>query len=113
MIYEKSFWPENVQKIILLHTDKQLCLELSESLKELLDAEKIDAQIVKIIIETIHRYDVFSSTDIPVLICWFGGPGAVLLENLSDKLIGQICHEVLCNYLSLSPKLNEPIRVLK
>jgi hypothetical protein len=113
MIYEKRFWPEKVKGISLLHTGKQLSFELSESLKELLNVEKIDADVVNTIIEAIYTYDVLPSTDIPVLICWFGGPAAVLLEDLSEKAIGQICHEVLCNCLNISWQSNEPNRILK
>ena len=110
---KNRFWPEKIREIILLHTEKQLSFELSESLKELLNVENIDSQVVSTIIQSIHRYDVLPSTDTPVLICWFGGPAAVLLEDLSEKLLGQICHEVLGNYLNRSTELNEPIHVLK
>ncbi len=109
MIYEKAIWPKDVYEIIVLHTHKEQRIELSESL----NTEKADVQTVNTIIKAIHRYDVLPSTDVPVLICWFGGLAAVLSENLSEQVIGQICHEVLCNYLDLSPQLNQPNRVLK
>ncbi|CAF1405759.1 unnamed protein product [Adineta steineri] len=110
MIYEKSFWPEENHLIILLHTQKQKLLTLSESLKALLNTKESDIQTI---IEAIHMYEVLSSAEVPVLICWFGGPAALLLENLSEKVIGQICHEVLCNYLNISSELNQPKHVLK
>ncbi|CAF3870832.1 unnamed protein product [Rotaria sordida] len=113
MIYEKLFWPENVGDIILLQAQKQKSIEFSNSLKNLLKTEKIDIQLINTIIEAIHRYVVLPSTNIPILICWFGGPAAVLLEDLSEYIIGQICHEVLCYYLNISFKLNPLIRVLK
>jgi len=113
MVYETMFWPEDICDIILLHTDKQQAIELSESLKELLNNEKVNIQIVKTIIEAIHRYDVLPSTDIPVLITWFGGQAALLIEDLSEIIVGQICHEVLCHYLNISSELNKPIRILK
>jgi hypothetical protein len=113
MIYEKEFWPEGVDQIILLHTQEEQSFELSESLRELLNTEKVHTQTVNTIIEAIYRFDVLPSTNIPVLTCWFGGPAAVLLENLSEKVISQICHEVLCNYLNISSDLNQPTRTLK
>jgi hypothetical protein len=113
MIYEKAIWPKDVYEIIVLQTHKEQRIELSESLKELLNTEKTDVQTVNTIIKSIHRYDVLPSTDVPVLICWFGGLAAVLSENLSEKVIGRICHEVLCNYLDISPQLNQPNHVLK
>lgn len=113
MVYDKNFWPEDIYDIILLHTEKEQSIELSESLKEILNNEKIDLQIIKTIIEAIHRYDVLPSTDIPVLISWFGGPAALLIEDLSEMIIGQICHEVLCHYLDISSELNQPIRIIK
>ncbi|CAF1271176.1 unnamed protein product [Adineta steineri] len=110
MVYEKSFWPEDNYLIILLHTQKQKLLTLVESLKALLNTKETDIQTI---IEAIHMYEVLSSAEVPVLICWFGGPAALLLENLSEKVIGQICHEVLCNYLNISSELNQPKHVLK
>ncbi|CAF2434571.1 unnamed protein product [Rotaria sp. Silwood2] len=112
-VYEKSFWPDNVGDIILLHAQKQKSIQFSDSLKNLLKTEKIDVQVVNTIIEAIHRYEVLPSTNVPIIICWFGGPAAVLLEDLSEYIIGQICHEVLCYYLNISSKLNKIIRVLK
>lgn len=114
MIYDKSFWPEDVNEIILLHTEEQQSIELSESIqKELLKNENIDVQTIQMIIQAIHRYDVLPSTDIPVLITWFGGPAALVIEDFSAEIIGQICHEVLCNCLNISSKFNQPIRTLK
>ncbi|CAF0784118.1 unnamed protein product [Adineta ricciae] len=105
LVYEKSFWPEDVKEMILLHTQKSLPIPLSESLNDLTD--------IRTIVEAIHRYDVLPSTDTPVLICWFGGPAAVLIENFSNEIIGQICHEVLCYFLNISSKSNLPINIVK
>ncbi|UJR27003.1 hypothetical protein I4U23_008308 [Adineta vaga] len=113
LIYEKRFWPENVKEIIVLHTEKQPIIDLSNLLKELLDSTNIDVQTIRIIIEGIHRYDILPSTDTPILLCWFGGQSAVLVENFSEKVIGQICHEVLCYHLTISSKLNPIINILK
>jgi len=113
MVYEKIFWPENVCEIILLHTEEQYSIELAKLLKEILNNENVDVQVIQTIIKAILRYDVLPSTDIPVLISWFGGPAALLIEDLSELVIGQICHEVLCHYLNISSKLNQPIRILK
>jgi hypothetical protein len=113
LVYDKSFWPEDINDIILLNTEKEQSIELSESLKNILNNEKIDAQIIKTIIEAIHRYDVLPSTDVPVLISWFGGPAALLIEDLSEIIIGQICHEILCHYLDIPLELNQPIRIIK
>ena len=113
MIYEKSFWPANVDEILLLHTQKPSRIEFSQSLKTLLDSEKIDVQTVQTIAQAIHRYDVLTSTDVPVLVSWFGGPAAVLIEDFSERFIAQICHEVLCAYLNLPADLHPPVKALK
>jgi hypothetical protein len=113
MVYEKSIWPENICEIVILRTDKQRSIELSESLKDMFKHENVDNQVIETIIQTIHRYDVLPSTDIPVLISWFGGPAALLLEDLSENLLGQLCHEVLCYYLNISSESNQPIRIIK
>ena len=104
LVYEKQFWPKNVQEIILLHTSDEFISSLDE---------EIDPHVLKTIIQSIHRYDVLPSTETPVLICWFGGSAALLLEDLSESLIGRICHQVLCQSLNLSPDLHQPRRVLK
>ncbi len=113
MVYEKRFWPEDINVIILLQTKNNQSIEFSETLKEMLKNENMDTEVMKTILQTIHQYDILPSTDVPVLITWFGGPAAILLEDLSEKLIGQICHEVLCYYLNLAPELNQPIRIIK
>ena len=113
MVYEKRFWPEDICEMILLHTEKQRSIEFSELLKEMFKNENVDNQVIETILQTIHRYDVLPSTDIPVLITWFGGPAALLLEDLSGNLIGQLCHEILCYYLNISPEFNQPIRIIK
>lgn len=82
-------------------------------MKTLIKTENIDDRIVNTIVEAIYRYDELPSTNVPILICWFGGPAAVLLEDLNDSIIGSICHEVLSYYLNLSPDLNQFTRVLK
>ena len=113
MIYSQKFWPENINEIILLQTQTHQSSELSIACRDLAERERIDAQRIKTIMESIHRYDVLPSTDVPVLVCWFGGSAAVLLEDLSDHLIGQVCHEVLCYYLNVSLTTDGPRRTLK
>lgn len=98
---------------MLLHTEKEKLIELSQTIKQILNDDKIDVKIIEDIIESIHRYDVLPSIDTPVLICWFGGPGALLIEDLNESIVGQICHEVLSYYLNISSKLNQPNRILK
>ncbi|CAF5121662.1 unnamed protein product, partial [Rotaria socialis] len=70
-------------------------------------------QIVQDIANMLFHYDVLPSTDIPVLICWLVGPTAVAAENLSEQLIGQICHEVLCRYLNIPQEKNQPVQILR
>ncbi|CAF1341824.1 unnamed protein product [Rotaria magnacalcarata] len=113
LIYEKRFWPDAVGKIMLLDRQKQKSIEFSDSLKTLIKIEQIDERVVNTIIEAVHRYDELRSTNVPILICWFGGSAAVLIEDINENIIGQICHEVLCYYLNLSSKLNKLNRVLK
>lgn len=105
LVYEKAFWPKDILEIIVLNTMKD---HLSDSF----DKYKQNPRLRKII-ESIFQYDVPPSTQQPVLLCWFGGEAAVLIEDFDENLIGDICHEVLCFYLNISPKLNLPIRVLK
>ncbi|CAF5220704.1 unnamed protein product, partial [Rotaria magnacalcarata] len=104
LIYEKRFWPDAVGKIMLLDRQKQKSIEFSDSLKTLIKIEQIDERVVNTIIEAVHRYDELRSTNVPILICWFGGSAAVLIEDINENIIGQICHEVLCYYLNLSSK---------
>ena len=113
LVYEKQFWPKDISEIFLLHIEKQSVEDFAKSLKEIFQNETIDIEMIRIIIEAIHRYDVLPSTDTPVLITWFGGPAAVLIEDFHSDLIGQICHRVLCHSLNISPGLNQPIRTLK
>jgi hypothetical protein len=113
MVYEKRFWSENTDVMILLHIEKKQSIQFSESLNEMLKNENVNTQVIETILQAIHQYDVLPSTDIPVLITWFGGPAALLLEDLSENLIGQICHEVLCYYLNIPSELNQPIRIIK
>lgn len=113
MFYDKCFWPKTVNKMILLTKKNSRSIEFSETLKELLNTEKVDHETVNTIIQAIYQYDKFSSTDAPVLFCWFAGQAAVLIENLSERVIGQICHEVLCSYLNISSTSNQLTRVFK
>lgn len=113
MVYEKRLWPKDIWEIILLHTKHEQLIELSRSIKDILNDEKIDLEVIKTIVEGIHKYSILPSTDIPVLICWFGGSGALLIEDLNENILGQICHGVLCHYLNISSKLNQPIRIIK
>lgn len=85
---------------------------MKDHLSDSFDKYKQNPRLRKII-ESIFQYDVPPSTQQPVLLCWFGGEAAVLIEDFDENLIGDICHEVLCFYLNISPKLNLPIRVLK
>ena len=111
--YEKRFWAEDIGQMILLHTEKHKPIELSTSLKELFNKEKIDSATVNTIIEAIHRYDVLPSTNVPTLICWLTGSAALLTEDLGEQVVGQLCHEVLCDYMNVSSKLSPIIQVLK
>ena len=113
VIYSHKFWPENINEIILLQTQTHRSSELSIACRDLAERENIDAQTIKTIMESIHRYDVLPSSNVPVLVCWFGGDAAVLLEELSDHLIGQVCHEVLCHYLNVPLTTDGPRRTLK
>jgi hypothetical protein len=113
MVYEKRFWSEDTDVMILLHIEKKQSIQFSESLNEMFKNENVNTQIIETILQAIHQYDVLPSTDIPVLITWFGGPAALLLEDLSENLIGQICHEVLCYYSNIPSELNQPIRIIK
>jgi hypothetical protein len=113
LIYEKRFWSPESHEIALIHTQKPLRMDFSESLKALLDVEKVDGETLDEIVQAIHQYDVLTSTDVPVLITWFGGPAAVLIENFSPKLIGQLCHEVLCGYLNISADSHPLVNALK
>ncbi|CAF2812249.1 unnamed protein product [Rotaria sp. Silwood2] len=86
---------------------------MSDGLREQLHAERVDTDIFNAIVSMLFHFDVLPSTDIPVLICWFVGPAAIMIENLSEKLVGQICHEVLCNCLNIAQEKYQPVRTLK
>ncbi|CAF1041616.1 unnamed protein product [Rotaria sordida] len=113
MIYKKKFWSRHINSIVLLHTKKDLSFEISDELRQQLQIERVDSDMFKEIVNMLFHYDVLPSTDIPVLICWFVGPTAIMIENLSEKLIGQVCHEVLCNYLNIVQEKYQPVRILK
>ena len=113
MVYEKPLWPKSVSEIFLVHPDKESIIDLASSLKKIFVDEKIDMEIIRQIVAAIHRYDVLPSTETPVLITWFGGPAAMLIEDFPVQIIGQICHRVLCHSLNISAESNQPIRTLK
>lgn len=113
LIYRKKFWRQNASSIALLHTQKQSQFEMSDGLRQQLQAERVDPQAFQSIVQMLFHYDVLPSTDIPVLICWFVGPPAELIEKLSEQLVGQICHEVLCSYMNIAHESHSPVRVLK
>ncbi len=75
--------------------------------------ERVNPEILQEIIDMIFHYDVLPSTNVPVLICWFAGSAAVMIETLSTQLVGQICHEVLCNYLNIAHEKHQLVHVLK
>ncbi|CAF3307332.1 unnamed protein product [Rotaria socialis] len=113
LIYKKKFWHRKASSIVLLHMDKDRSFEISDALRQKLQVERVDSQIVQDIANMLFHYDVLPSTDIPVLICWLVGPTAVAAENLSEQLIGQICHEVLCRYLNIPQEKNQPVQILR
>lgn len=113
MIYKNKFWHRKTSSIALLHTHKTPQFELSDALKQQLRTEHVDSRALQEIINTLFHYDVLPSTNMPVLICWFVGPAAILIENLSEHLIGQICHEVLCSYLNISPEKYPLVQTLR
>ena len=113
MIYKENFWGKKFSSIVLLHTQKPEAFEMSAWLRERLLAERVDPQIFDEIVHTVFHFDVLPSTKEPILICWFAGPAAVMIEALSDPLAGQICHEVLCSYLGESYKKSPPLQILK
>ena len=61
----------------------------------------------------LFHYDVLPSTNVPLLICWFVGSTAIMIEKLSDQFAGQICHEVLCSGLNISSENFEPQCIIK
>jgi hypothetical protein len=113
MIYKKKFWHQKAKGIALLHTEKRQAFQISDTLKQQLNVERVNPEIFQEIVDMIFHYDVLPSTDVPVLICWFAGSTAVTIENLSTQLIGQICHEVLCNYLNVPHEKYQLVDVLK
>jgi hypothetical protein len=86
MICKNKFWPQNANSIALLHMEKCQSFEISDTLKQQLDMERVDPEILQQIADMIFHYDVLPSTDVPVLICWFAGSVAVMIETLSTQL---------------------------
>ncbi|CAF4537313.1 unnamed protein product [Rotaria sp. Silwood1] len=113
LIYKKKFWNRHISHIALLHTKKDLSFEMSDGLRQQLHAERVDSDMFKEIVNMLFHFDVLPSTDIPVLIGWLVGPAAVMIENLSEQLVGQICHEVLCHCMNIAQETYQPVRVLK
>lgn len=113
MIYKKKFWQRKASSIALLHTNKHQPLEISDFLQQQLHAEQVDPNVLQEIVQTIFHFDVLPSTDIPVLICWFVGQAAIMIEKLSERLVGQICHEVLCQFLNIPQDKNQLVRTLR
>ena len=113
LIYKKRFWRSKTSSIVLLHTQKRNNIRFSESLRTKFNEENVQSELVDAIIEMLFHYDVLPSSSIPVLICWFVGPSAIEMERLSDGLVGQLCHEVLCNYLNISPESHPLDQVVK
>lgn len=113
MVYKKKFWRPDATGIVVLHTEKRPLLEISDRLRQYLTAERVDLNMVQEIAQSLYHYDVLPSTDIPVLVCWFSGPAALMIENLSTELVGQICHEVLCRYLDVAHTNYQPVQLLK
>lgn len=105
LVYKKAFWSSDISEILVLNTIKERLSDAFEKYKQNPDIRKI--------IESIFQFDVIPSTKVPVLLCWFGGEAALLIEDFDENLVGAICHEVLCFYLNVSPEHNRPIRVLK
>ena len=113
MIYKKKFWRHKANSIAILHTQKHQNFEMSDVLRQQLYAERVDPEIFQEIADMLFHYDVLPSTNIPVLICWLVGPPAVMIESLSEQLVGQICHEVLCSYLNVAQQNYQPVKILK
>lgn len=103
-MYEQPFWSPETKHIVLLHTKDLSAIQWSDLIK----SKQINDETLKMFVRAIHRYDVLSSTKIPILICWFGGEAAVRLEEFSDEFIGQISHEVLCFYLGVDADVHRP-----
>lgn len=101
LIYKKRFWGKKASSIVLLHTDRQSKFDMSDQLREQLAHEHVDPAIFDEIVRMLFHYDVLPSTSIPVLISWFVGPAAIMMEGLSEQLVGQICHEVVCSFLQV------------
>ena len=100
-------------EIVLLHTRKNPSFEMSDGLRQQLNAERVNPQMLEEMVQMLFHYDVLPSTDTPVLISWFVGPVAMMMERLDTKLVGQICHEVLCNYLKISPQKYPLVNVFR
>jgi hypothetical protein len=101
LIYKKRFWDAKATEITLLHTQRHPSFEMSDGLREQLNAERVDSRILQEIVQMLFHFDVLLSTDTPVLICWFVGQAGIMMERLNPQLVGQICHEVLCHSLKI------------
>lgn len=86
---------------------------MSDTLKQLLTAERVPQGTFQEIVRMLFHYDVLPSTRKPVLVCWLAGPAAVMAETLSSHAIGLICHEVLCNYMNVDQKKYRPVQTLR
>ncbi|UJR16788.1 hypothetical protein I4U23_003687 [Adineta vaga] len=113
LIYKTKFWKQHSTSIVMLHTQKNQSFQMSTLLRQQLDAEQVTSEIVHEIVQMLFHYDILLSTNIPVLICWFVGPAAINMERISSSTLGQICHEVLCNYLNIDHIEHQPIHILK
>ncbi|CAF1140308.1 unnamed protein product [Adineta ricciae] len=113
LIYKKKFWRQSANSIILLHTQENHLFEMSDTLRQLLSNGSIDPSVVQEVAHGLSYCDVLPCTDIPVLVCWFGGPAAITIENFTEQFIGQICHETICSYLKIDQDRYPPVRVLK
>ncbi|CAF1377521.1 unnamed protein product [Adineta steineri] len=113
LIYTNKFWRENADSIKLLHTRKHQIFEMSDMLRQQLHDERIDPNVVQEIAHELSYCGVLPSTNIPVLICWFAGPIALIIENLNEQIVGQICHETICSYLKVDQNSYPLVRTLK
>ncbi|CAF4155074.1 unnamed protein product, partial [Rotaria magnacalcarata] len=112
LIYENTidFWPANAADIYLLH-DRNAPIKFNDEQLEFLATHNVDSKVAQLILNTL--FYVAPSHEYRVLTCWFGGRAALLAENISEIVLGRLCHDTLWQYLAGVDKNKRPVHTIR
>jgi hypothetical protein len=107
---EVNFIPDNAIEIGLVHID---CAPLlSDEQKAFLADQGADVYCAQSVMDAIVYVGRPSTSDHAVVL-WISGHAALDMENLSDTVLGRICHDVLCHFLDGASSLNQPVQTIR